>query len=189
MLYTIYRVTHEESGKTYIGKHQTLDPNDGYLGSGQMIRRAVKKHGLSAFRKEVLHVFETESEMNAKEIELVTEEFCARDDTYNLCPGGQGGWGYVNTLERSSSWRVPRKVDRTPEYRANASLAQKKKYEAGYQNPRKGIPFPEALNNKHAAGKWITNGITDKKLKTEDLPEGWTFGRSVKPWNKHAAVV
>lgn len=88
MLYTIYRVTHLESGKYYIGKHQTENPNDGYMGSGQLIRRSVKKHGVKSFKKEVIHFFETEEEMNAKEAELVTEEFCARKDTYNLCPGG-----------------------------------------------------------------------------------------------------
>jgi hypothetical protein len=35
--------------------------------------------------------------MNAKEAEIVSEEFCLREDTYNLCPGGKGGWGYINS--------------------------------------------------------------------------------------------
>ena len=96
MLYTIYKVTHLESGKTYIGKHQTLDLNDRYMGSGQLIRRAIKKHGIENFEKEVLYVFGNELEMNEKEKELVTEEFCLRENTFNLCSGGQGGWGYVN---------------------------------------------------------------------------------------------
>ena len=33
---------------------------------------------------------------NGKEYELVTQEFCLREDTYNLCPGGKGGFGYIN---------------------------------------------------------------------------------------------
>jgi len=187
MLYTIYRVTHLESGKYYIGKHQTRDPNDGYMGSGQLVRRAVKKHGLSAFKKEVLHVFETESEMNAKEAELVTEEFCARDDTYNLCPGGQGGWGYVNTLERPESWKYT-KIKNMETFKKKVSESSsrglRKKYEEGYANPRRGKQYPSAIGNSYASGKWITNGEVSRKLKEDSLPEGWRFGRTI-----HAPVV
>jgi len=66
------------------------------MGSGKYLKRAIAKHGLEAFSKEILFVFNTEEEMNAKEAEIVTEEYCLREDTYNLCPGGKGGWGYVN---------------------------------------------------------------------------------------------
>lgn len=96
MFYLIYQVHHKRSGKVYIGKHQTTNVDDGYMGSGLRLRRAIKKHGADAFTKTILHTFDNEAEMNAKEAELVTEEFCARKDTYNICPGGQGGFGYIN---------------------------------------------------------------------------------------------
>ena len=66
------------------------------MGSGKLLRRAIKKHGVENFEKTYIAFCNSEEEMNLKEAELVTEEWCASDDNYNLCPGGQGGWGYVN---------------------------------------------------------------------------------------------
>lgn len=72
----------------YIGYHRTRDINDNYMGSGILISRAVKKHGISNFSKEVLFVFDTEQEALNKEHEIVNEEFVYRNDTYNKTVGG-----------------------------------------------------------------------------------------------------
>ena len=98
MKYTVYQITHKESNKIYIGKYQTKDLNDGYMGAGTLVRRAQNKHGLENFVKEILYVFDTEEEMDAKEAELITEEFCLREDTYNICVGGQGGVSFINRI-------------------------------------------------------------------------------------------
>lgn len=89
MFYTIYKITNKANGKIYIGKHQTQDLNDGYMGSGKHLKRAIAKYGLGSFTKEILHIFDNEAEMNAKEAELVTEEFVDRESTYNICVGGK----------------------------------------------------------------------------------------------------
>lgn len=96
IFYTIYKTTNVLNGKIYIGKHKTKNPNDEYLGSGHLIQLAIKKYGKVNFVKEVLFVFGSEIEMNAKERELVTEEFVLQDTNYNLCTGGDGGFGYIN---------------------------------------------------------------------------------------------
>lgn len=97
MFYTIYKITNKINGKIYIGKHQTKNINDGYMGSGKHLNNAIKKYGIENFNKEILFQFDNETDMNAKEAELVTPDFVKEDSNYNLCPGGNGGFGYINT--------------------------------------------------------------------------------------------
>lgn len=69
------------------------------MGSGKYIKRAIAKHGVENFKKEILFIFETEQEMNDKEKELVTKEFVDESTNYNLCQGGKGGFGYINSVK------------------------------------------------------------------------------------------
>ena len=115
MKFIIYKITNTVNDKIYLGKHQTENLDDGYLGSGKLLHRALKKHGREKFIKEILHVFTTEQEMNDREKELVTEEFCARKDTYNLCEGGKGGFSYLNKTRDHLSHN--RKISASRDYK------------------------------------------------------------------------
>lgn len=91
MKYTVYQTTNLVNGKIYVGIHTTENPDDSYLGSGELLRAAIQKYGTTSFKKEVLFVFDNPEEMAAKEAEIVTREFVDREDTYNLVPGGHQG--------------------------------------------------------------------------------------------------
>ena len=97
MHYTVYKVTNKVNGKIYIGVHKTVDLDDNYKGSGKYLRYSQDKHGIEKFHKEILFVYDNPVEMFAKEAELVTEDFIAESNTYNLKVGGYGGWDYVNS--------------------------------------------------------------------------------------------
>ena len=122
-VFTVYRVTCLANDKIYVGVHKTENPHDDYLGSGKLIRRAVRKHGASQFQKEILHTTENMEEAYQKEAEIVTDDFLARDDTYNLVRGGAiPGWYFQGKGEKNSQygtawvWREgekPRKVQKT----------------------------------------------------------------------------
>ena len=92
MLYTIYKITNKINKKFYIGMHKTYNLDDGYMGSGKLIKRAIQKYGLENFTKEILFVFDNEDDMKNKEKELVV----ITEQSYNLCEGGKGGFGYIN---------------------------------------------------------------------------------------------
>lgn len=96
MYYLIYKITNTVNNKIYIGKHQTDNKDDDYMGSGKILKRAIEKYGVDKFKKEILFECGSLEEMNEKEADIVDEEFVARLDTYNVKLGGQGGFDYIN---------------------------------------------------------------------------------------------
>lgn len=103
MFYYLYQITNNLNGKIYVGVHKTKDLDDGYMGSGKIIKRAIEKHGVENFTKEILEHFESKEEMYAREKEVVTEEFLLREDVYNLRRGGFGGFEYINKNHKNGS--------------------------------------------------------------------------------------
>lgn len=107
MHYLIYKITNRLNNKIYVGKHKTENVNDDYFGSGLLLERAVSKHGKENFVKEILFDLPTEEAMNQMEADIVDADFVARDDTYNIKLGGNGGWDYINEndLNHTDRWK------------------------------------------------------------------------------------
>lgn len=193
MLYLIYQTTNLLNNKIYIGKHQTNNLDDGYIGSGKHLNRAIKKYGLENFKTEILFKFDTEQEMNAKEAELVTEDFCSREDTYNICVGGQGGWSYVNkNIKRNplpgykaglaNYWLGKKRSPISLETRKKLSEANKGKSRKHTDETKNkiGLANSKLVGSKNPQyGKiWITDGKLSKMIpKTSLIPDGWYKGR------------
>ena len=96
MFYYLYKITNLVNAKIYVGVHKTKHLDDGYMGSGKVIIRAIKKYGADSFQKDILEYFDNSKSMYAREKEVVTKEFLLREDTYNLRRGGFGGFDYIN---------------------------------------------------------------------------------------------
>lgn len=205
--YFVYKTTNLINGKIYIGKHITKRLNDRYVGSGKLLKRAINKYGREHFEFQILEWFEDELSMNNREAELVTEDFCLRDDTYNLCVGGKGGFSYINRERinnvnkdfndiKAKKRQLYGKVKR-PEN----SIRLKEQHRLGLRpkvKPQVGgnvNAYSDEANQKRSRSMtgrftgsassqfgtfWITNGIENKKLKSVDvITDGWYKGRVI----------
>lgn len=86
-IHYVYRITNLENGKFYIGVHSTDDLEDGYMGSGERIRGAIKKHGIDNFTKDILKFFDNRESALSYEAELVTNTLLADPRCYNIALG------------------------------------------------------------------------------------------------------
>lgn len=92
----VYLITCNVNGKTYIGlRHYKLDEGKGwgyYLGSGSLIRAAVKKYGPEKFTKIKLKNAYSEEELQRLEWECIRDAKSNGKAEYNLYTGlGAGG--------------------------------------------------------------------------------------------------
>lgn len=88
----IYKTTNLINGKIYIGKDCNDNPK--YLGSGKILRLAIKKYGKENFKKEVVEKCDG-SNWEEREKHWI-EKTGTRNPRigYNICEGGQSGPAY-----------------------------------------------------------------------------------------------
>lgn len=86
--YYLYKIVNKLNGKYYIGVHSTYDLNDGYMGSGVYISRAIMKHGVKNFEKIILEFFQNSADMYMREAEVVNDALLHDPMCYNLVHGG-----------------------------------------------------------------------------------------------------
>ena len=89
--FCVYKITNLINNKIYVGIHVTSNLEDGYMGSGSLIKRAIKKYGIANFKRENLVIFDNKEDMLKMETEIVNSSFIQSDNTYNMCEGGSGG--------------------------------------------------------------------------------------------------
>lgn len=102
-----YSIVNNLNDKIYVGVHSTNNPDDGYMGSGTYIKRAIAKHGIENFEKIIINYHPTREEAFKEEAYMVDSEFVESDWTYNLALGGEGSVGNMwkgVTGEDSPRW-------------------------------------------------------------------------------------
>lgn len=214
MFYTIYKITNLINNRIYIGRHQTRNLDDGYMGSGQVIKQAILKYGKENFKKEYLYFLDTEKEMFQKEAELLTRDFIGKEEVYNIRIESEPKETFVSLRDRSHNNRGNcRKIGNygflvrpkiTEEYRNKVSIGLKAKWASQefHWTGRKHTEESkrktgEANSIKQKGSKnsqfgtcWITKENTNKKIKKEEVEmytsSGWKKGRVINATNTNS---
>jgi hypothetical protein len=198
MFYLVYKITNNINDKIYIGCHKTQVKNDDYMGSGKLLKLAIKKYGIENFTKDIIFEASSAEEMFSKEKELVE----IGPHTYNLKKGGDGGFDFVNknlSKEHRSNvgklgnkslqnrlksdkdfndWFVTRMSEVAKNRHAEGTLkswkdnyswlGKKHKEESKKKIGEKNSIHQKGSGNSQYGTMWITNGIENNRIKKND---------------------
>lgn len=78
--------------------HSTDNLQDGYIGSGKLLWRSIKKYGAEQHVCEVLEHLLSREALRLRETQLVNDKLLQDPMCMNLAVGGEGGWEHVNAL-------------------------------------------------------------------------------------------
>jgi group I intron endonuclease len=192
----IYKTTNLKNGNFYIGMHSTSNLEDGYLGSGNRLRRAIRKHGKENFKLEILELFESRENLANREKELVNEDLLKDPMCMNLKLGGEGGWHIYATIAFREKLKDPVFKSEFAKKTADSNYRRVAQGEIFTTPNWNGKKHREETKNKIGLANsikqmgeknsqfgtyWITNGIDNKKVKNDfEIPIGWYKGRKTK---------
>ena len=105
----LYRTTNLINGRFYIGMHSTDDLDDGYLGAGNALLKAVAKYGRENFKREILAFYPSREELAEAESNYVNPDWLLKNAkvTYNIYKGGYGG---IERIPVSVRKRISKKL-------------------------------------------------------------------------------
>lgn len=161
-MFHVYKITNKINGKFYIGVHKTEDfERSSYMGSGPLIRKAVRKYGKVEFIRESLFVYQDKEEAYEKERSLIN---CEDPLSYNLKEGGIGGWEFVNSLDLPNPMHDIELSKKQRSNRAKTIEENKDHYDKIAR---------ENLSKSHKARVGKKDSDETKKKRVESLKKHW----------------
>jgi len=160
--YNIYKTTSLINGKYYWGVHDSIDENDGYLGSGVALRKAIRKHGKENFKRETKLLYDTAKEAYEDEARIVNKSMISDYMCYNLLTGGLGGCEHSEESKRKIGAAL-KGFKHSDEIKRKMSEAHK-----GKETWMKGRRHSEASRSKMSIAKKGTNNPNFGKVKSKE---------------------
>ena len=110
-----YKITNTINNKFYYGVHSTNNLDDGYMGSGSIIKKAIKKYGINYFKKDILKFFNTSEEKYLYEKQFVNRQLLQDPLCYNVVEGGYAfPDGFFKVRDKNGNIHITTKDD--PKY-------------------------------------------------------------------------
>lgn len=171
MRYCFYETTNLVNGKKYLGIHGSKDfTKDSYIGSGTILREAVKKYGKSNFIRKDIKFFDTQEEAKEFERKAITPEILRSRDYYNIAEGGGG------VAKNSKQFYVGKKI-----YVVNENSISK--FLESHPKALQGVPKRLRLDrSKRMKGRVTINDGKEHRMVFPGeeldnyLENGWTLG-------------
>jgi len=176
----IYKTTNLVNGKIYVGQHSTDKLNDRYLGSGDILKQAIKKHGRKNFKREILiYCLSCQKHIDFFEQKFIKELNSISPNGYNITKGGGGMVGFP-------AWNK----GKTGIY-SEETLEKIRIKATGRKSKKKGRSVPREIVEKqrkslleaHASGK-ISSSFIGKTHSKESIEKMSKAQKGRIPWNK-----
>ena len=154
MIGFIYKTTCLVNDKIYIGKHEGSE-DDGYIGSGKMFQRALRKYGKENFKREILRRCETLHELRIWEHVYIKKYHSQNHEIgYNIADGDVNSSEYNPAkLPEVREKMSKKKKGKISSFRGKtlSDEAKRKISEAtrGKNNPMYGISLSGELNGMY----------------------------------------
>lgn len=108
----VYITTNLINGKQYVGDHSSDKLNDNYIGSGKIIKSAIKTYGKENFKREILEYFANKQDAFDAQERYINEFNTLSPNGYNISPkgGGQVNGGISEETKKQISLKNTGKV-------------------------------------------------------------------------------
>ena len=179
----VYETTCLINGKKYIGMHKWDKPeiDNNYLGSGLLLKQAIKKYGKENFSCKILLCCDSREELSKAERELISKTKAPiNEQYYNIEDGGFGGHSefcvqpitenQLKALENGRKKPASDKLKSTlRNYRLNVVVTEETR---------------KKLSENQLGRRCVNNGSVNKYIKQDELDkylsEGWKLGKYVR---------
>lgn len=161
----VYIVTNLTDDKQYVGDHSTNNIDDGYLGSGLYLKRAIKKHGKENFKKEILEFFPIKKNSFDNQEKFIIKYNTLSPNGYNISP--KGGLG-VNKCHSEETMQKLRN-HKSKEHKQNISYSKQ-----GEKNPMYGKHMTEKTKQQIIKSNMLRVGEKNPmygKHRSEEIKE------------------